>query len=119
MELKKHVDLAEEKIKERNINTVEDLNIGDLALFLEVTMPMEIHPDYSWHQYPNLNHLYSVCKKIECFDKVHKPFLDWCRMIRQHQEINAQMTLGRWMFDIFVGGKMIMKMIYLKVFGYI
>ena len=86
VELNKNMDIAEEMVGHRNIESVEDLNIGDLATFMEVSMPMECHPDYNWSQYPNLSHLYNICKKVPNFDKVHQPFIEFAGNYRHHRD---------------------------------
>ena len=104
-------------MKERKITSVNDLNIGDLATFMEITMPMEIHPDYSWDQYPNLNHLYAICSQIEGFDKIHEPFLKFCKKICHHRQIGTTPTLVGWIKEICVGARMIMRVLYVQLLG--
>ena len=116
-ELRKQVELADEKVKERNIHTIEDLNIGDLATFFEITMPMEVHPEYSWDQYPHLNHLYSVCKQIDGFDKIHEPFLNFCDNIRHHREAGTSASFVELIGQTFVSVKLIFNLISLKLMG--
>ena len=85
-DLRKYMDIAEEMVGKRNIKTVDDLNIGDLATFMEISMPLECHSDYKWSQYPNLKHLYTICKLIPSFNKVHQPFLVFAENYRFHRD---------------------------------
>ena len=64
-EMKKQVALAKELVFERKINTVEHLNIGDLATFMEVSMPMALHTDYRRSQYPNLDNCLQEDRAIQ------------------------------------------------------
>ena len=111
------MDLAEEKVRERNVHLVEDLNIGDLATFFEITIPMEVHPDYSWDQYPHLNHLYSVCKQIEGFNAIHEPFLRFCGNIRHHREAGTSASFPELVGQTWVSVKTIFKLVSLKLMG--
>merc|ERR1711933_100389 len=83
-DLKRCVAEAETILSGRSINKVEDLNIGDIATFMEVSVPMECHPNFSWKDYPNLSNLYNVMKMIPEFSRVHDPYLeftaDFCRV---------------------------------------
>jgi len=101
--LKKEVDTAEEMLREREIKNVEDLNLGDLATFMEVSLVMECHPEYNWNQYPNLLHLYSVCKEVPHFDKVHQPFLEYCENYRHHRDVGTTASWPQLVVQAFTG----------------
>ena len=86
VDLKKNLQVADELVAERKITCMEDLNLGDLTTFMEVSLPIECHEDFSWDQFPNLSHLYEVCKGIPSFDEVHKPFMEFVEMYRFHRD---------------------------------
>ena len=86
LNLRKEVADAEEILSKREIKTVEDLNVGDLATFMELTMPMELHQEFQWSDYPNLENLYRVCSKVPGFSEIHQPFLEFCQMYRTHRD---------------------------------
>ena len=77
---------AEEILRRREIKTVEDLNVGDLATFMELTMPMELLQEFHWSDYPSLENLYRVCSKVPGFSEIHQPFLEFCQMYRTHRD---------------------------------
>ena len=84
--LRKEVADAEEILSKREIKTVEDLNVGDLATFMELTMPMELLQEFHWSDYPSLENLYRVCRKVPGFSEIHQPFLEFCQMYRTHRD---------------------------------
>merc|ERR550532_440928 len=85
LNLRKEVADAEEILSKRDIKAVEDLNVGDLATFMELTMPMELLKEFQWSDFPNLENLYRVCSKVPGFSEIHQPFLDFCQMYRTSQ----------------------------------
>ena len=100
-ELKRQLSAAEKILSKRQIDCIEDLNIGDLSAFMEISVPMECLVGFHWEDYPSLNKLHQVnisnslhiwttlrvrptscqlCCEVPCFYKVHQPFLDFCRL---------------------------------------
>ena len=102
-ELKRQIYAAEKILSKRQIGCIEDLNIGDLSAFMEISVPMECMVGFHWEDYPNLNKLHQVnisqpqtlcmfeqhwerptscqlCCEVPGFYKVHQPFLDFCRL---------------------------------------
>ena len=59
-DLKRQLSAAEEILAKRQIYCVEDLNIGDLSAFMEISVPMECLVGFQWEDYPNLNKLHQV-----------------------------------------------------------
>ena len=59
-DLKKQLSVAENLLSKREINCVDDLNIGDLSAFMEISVPMECLAGFHWADYPYLNKLYQV-----------------------------------------------------------
>eukprot|EP00092_Neocalanus_flemingeri_P006627 GFUD01007150.1.p1 GENE.GFUD01007150.1~~GFUD01007150.1.p1 ORF type:complete len:270 (+),score=71.93 GFUD01007150.1:56-865(+) len=118
LELKKQIAIAEEMVGERKIKTVEDLNIGDLATFMEVSLPMECHEDFSWSQYPNLDNLYDVCKKVRHFQTVHKPFLEFCENYRHHRDAGTTASWASLAWQVLVGARTGFRMAWIKIFGF-
>ena len=59
-DLKRQLSAAENILAKRNISCVEDLNIGDLSAFMEISVPMECLEGFHWVDYPYLNKLYQV-----------------------------------------------------------
>ena len=49
-------------------------------------MPMELHQEFQWSDYPNLENLYRVCSKVPGFSEIHQPFLEFCQMYRTHRD---------------------------------
>eukprot|EP00931_Biecheleriopsis_adriatica_P103874 TRINITY_DN78665_c0_g1_i1.p1 TRINITY_DN78665_c0_g1~~TRINITY_DN78665_c0_g1_i1.p1 ORF type:complete len:288 (-),score=46.57 TRINITY_DN78665_c0_g1_i1:124-987(-) len=92
-DLRMCIEEAETILSGRKIEKVEDLNLGDLATFMEVSLPMECHPNFSWVDYPNLNNLYKVMKMIPEFSTVHEPFLDFTADFRRVRDSNPSYAL--------------------------
>lgn len=101
--LRKQIDTAEEMVGRREIKTVRDLNVGDLAVFMEVSVAMECHPAYHWKHFPNLEHLYSVCRQITHFQKVHQPFLEFCENYRHHRDVGTSASWFQLVCQVFTG----------------
>ena len=59
-ELKRQLSAAEKILSKRQIDCIEDLNIGDLSAFMEISVPMECLVGLHWEDYPNLNKLHQV-----------------------------------------------------------
>ena len=59
-DLKRQLSAAEEILAKRQIHCVEDLNIGDLSAFMEISVPMECLVGFHWEDYPSLNKLHQV-----------------------------------------------------------
>ena len=59
-DLKRQLSAAENILAKRDISCVEDLNIGDLSAFMEISVPMECLEGFHWPDYPYLNKLYQV-----------------------------------------------------------
>jgi len=92
-DLKRQLAVAEEIFEKRKITKVEDLNIGDMGVFLEITVVMECLAGYYWSNYPALENLLKVSKQIPEFMEIHQPFLDFCREYRHHRDANTTASL--------------------------
>ena len=106
---------TKEIVVQRNMKTVEDLNIGDLATFMEVYLPMECHADFSWNQYLNLNNFYGVCKKVNHYETVHKPFLEFCENYRHHRDAGTTASWGSFVWQVIVGIRTPFRMGWIKI----
>lgn len=71
--LKRIVDEAESILAKRKISSIEDLNVGDIATMMEITVVMLL-PDYDWQNYPYLKNLHSVMNQTPEFKLVQGPF---------------------------------------------
>jgi len=116
-DLRKYMNIAEEMVGKRNIKTVKDLNIGDLATFMEISMPLECHIDYKWSDYPNLSHLYEICKKIPNFDKVHQPFLEFAEKYRFHRDRGTSATWFELAMQVLTAVNIGLRMARVQLFG--
>jgi len=95
LDLKKQVDAAEEILKKRKISSVEDLNLGDVAAFMEISVVMECAVGYFWSDYPYLEKLYQLLREVPGFmEVVHQPFLDFCREYRHHRDVGTTAGWG-------------------------
>ena len=74
---------AEKMLSERAINEVADLNLGDLAVFLESSLPFSVHPDIHYDNYPALKNLYKVIQNIPEFEPIDREFCDYTKRVRE------------------------------------
>merc|ERR1711971_121264 len=79
---------AEEILSKRKIDCVNDLNLGDLALFLEVTLPFFILDDV-----PAIRNLYEVIKRIPEFSEIDEGFKKFIEPVLR-QNPSSQSTMG-------------------------
>jgi len=117
VDLKKNLQVADEMVAERKITCMEDLNLGDLTTFMEVSLPIECHEDFSWDQFPNLSHLYEMCKKIPSFDEVHKPFMEFVEMYRFHRDRDTRASWYDIVTQALTTVGMAVRIIKLNLFG--
>jgi len=115
--LKKEVAVAEDMLSNRELRTVEDLNLGDLATFMELTMPMELHKEFQWSDYPNLENLYRVVSKVPGFSEIHQPFLEFCQMYRTHRDTGTSASWGTILAQSVTSVCLILRVIRIKMFG--
>jgi len=116
-ELKKNLLAADELVAARKITCIEDLNLGDLATFMEVSLPIECYHEFSWSQYPHLSHLYEVCKGIPAFDEVHTPFMEFVEMYRFHRDMGTTATWSDIVAQALTAVSMAIRIIKLNLFG--
>lgn len=92
--LRAHIVEAERIVGENNKQRVEDLDLGDLATFQEVSMAMECHPGYEWSDFPNLNKLFGLMRKLEEHDAVYGGFLSFIHPILQDRAQRRRTSCG-------------------------
>lgn len=100
-DLKKQLATAEEILAERNIAAVEDLNVGDLSALMEISVPMECMPQFTWTNYPNINKLYGLCKQVPGFAEINQPFLEFCEKYRYHRDAGTTASWGTIITQVF------------------
>jgi len=100
-DLKRQLSTAEIILAKRKISCVEDLNIGDLSAFMEISVPMECLEGFHWADYPNLNKLNQLCNEVPGFERVHQPFLDFCREYRHHRDANTKPSWSTAVVQVF------------------
>lgn len=108
--LKEHLDEADKILGKRSIESVADLNLGDLTTLQEVCMVFEcfegttneIIPASSttsslWKEYPHLANLYEVFRRdVPEFTRVHAPFLAFCEQYRKVRGLKeTPLTIAR------------------------
>ena len=77
---------GERLLSERTIKDVEDLNLGDLAAYFEVSLPFAHHPDVEIDQYPNFKNLYQVLLKLPEFQEIDEAFRKFNSHIEELRE---------------------------------
>ena len=76
-EMKTNLSDAEKILSQRQIQKVQDLNLGDLAIFFETTLPFFVHPDINYEDYPALGNLYKVIQQIPEFLEIDEKFREF------------------------------------------
>jgi len=84
---------AEEILSKRKIDYVNDLNLGDLALFLEVTLPFFILEDVNFDDFPAIRNLYEVIKQIPEFSEIDEGFKEFVEPVLR-PNLLSQSTMG-------------------------
>lgn len=106
--VKKQIDEAEKIIEQRNLKQVTDLDFGDVTTYEEVLMVMEIHPKFTWSDYPSLSNLHNLMKMVPEYDVVHKPFNEF---IEQWRILEKETTRPNVLLDIWLAVKTLAKAI--------
>jgi glutathione S-transferase len=114
--LKFHVAEAEAILAKRSIGSVQDLNIGDVATILEVTLPMECHPAFSWDAYPALKRVYGMLRTVPEFEAIDEPFLKFARDFRQVRDSQFRYGLLGWTRQVLVGARTVFRLAYGKFY---
>jgi len=84
-EMEQNLSEAEEILSKREINQVSDLNLGDLATFLETSLPFFILPNVKYEDYPALANLYKTMKHIPEFEEIDQKFGEFIKRIHDLQ----------------------------------
>ena len=61
------------------------LNLGDLATFLETSLPFFVLPNVKYEDYPALANLYKTMKHIPEFEEIDQKFGDFIKRIHDLQ----------------------------------
>ena len=61
------------------------LNLGDLATFLETSLPFFILPNVKYEDYPALSNLYKTMKHIPEFEEIDQKFGEFTKKIHDLQ----------------------------------
>jgi len=77
---------GEKMLSERTINEVENLNLGDLAAYFEVSVPFAHHPEVDLDHYQNFKNLYQVLLKLPEFREINDAFKKFNAHIRELRE---------------------------------
>jgi len=77
---------GEKRLSERTIKEVEDLNLGDLAAFMEVSLPFVYHPDAQIDDYPNWKNLYQVLLKLPEFREIDEAYTTFNAHVEELRE---------------------------------
>ena len=80
-EMMNNLSDANEILSKRKINQVSDLNLGDLATFLETSLPFFILADINYEDYPALSNLYKIMQEIPEFEEIDQEFKQFTEQI--------------------------------------
>ena len=106
-EMKTNLSDAEEILSKREMNHVDDLNLGDLATFLETSLPFFILPDINYEDYPALNKLYKIMQQIPEFEEIDEKFKEFTeRIIDLNNSSSASPTIFTTMGEIWTSMKL-------------
>ena len=84
---------AESMLSDRTIKEVTDLNLGDLAVFLESSLAFFVHPDIHYDNYPALKNLYTVIQKIPEFEEIDREFCEFTERVRDMRDHGPSPTV--------------------------
>ena len=104
--MKTNLSDAEEILSKRSIQKVEDLNLGDLAIFFETTLPFYILPDINYDDYPAFKNLYKVMQKIPEFQEIDEKFGEFIKRIDECRE-NLSPSFFTYFSEIWASVKLI------------
>ena len=76
-EMKTNLSDAEEILSHRKIQKVQDLNLGDLAIFFETTLPFFVLPEINYEDYPAFYNLYKIIQQIPEFQEIDEKFREF------------------------------------------
>lgn len=102
---------AEKMLSKRSITEVEDLNLGDLAVFFESSLAFFVLPEIKYNNYPAFENLYHVIQKIPEFDEIDREFDAFTKRVRAFREIGSYPTLFTYVKEIWTSIKL---MAYVK-----
>ena len=109
-ELTRHLAEAEAIVGRHGKTQVSELDLGDVATFMEVTLAMECHPSFRWSDYPHLSRLHALMQQVPEFDSVHAPFLDFLAPFKQAQASGRGTTLAEFVAEARTGIRTVIKL---------
>jgi len=98
---------GEKLLSERTIKEVEDLNLGDLAAYFEVSLPFAHHPDAQIDDYPNFKNLYLVLQKLPEFQEIDEAFRKFNSRIEELRENAPSPTVASYFKETWLTMKFI------------
>ena len=75
--MKACLEEADKMLLDRSLAAVKDLNYGDVSVFMESSLAFEVLDEIRYEDYPGFANLYEQLKKVDAFNKVHEPFLNF------------------------------------------
>lgn len=105
--MKTCISEAEKTLSERNIKEVEDLNLGDLAVFFESSLAFFLLPDINYVDYPALRNLYKVMQKIPEFEEIDREFSAFTQQVKDFRDSGIRPTIFAYISEIWSTIKLI------------
>ena len=84
-EMKTNLSDAEEILSHRKIQKVQDLNLGDLAIFFETTLPFFVLPDINYEDYPAFYNLHKIMQQIPEFQEIDEKFREFLLPLEKNE----------------------------------
>ena len=84
-EMKTNLSDAEEILSHRKIQNVQDLNLGDLAIFFETTLPFFVLPEINYEDYPAFDNLYKIIQQIPEFQEIDEKFREFLLPLEKNE----------------------------------
>ena len=106
-DMKSCLSEAEEMLSKRNIKEVEDLNLGDLAVFFESTLAFFLLSDIQYDNYPAFKNLYHVIQKIPEFKQIDQEFTAFVDRVHEFRKLDPKPTLFSYVNEIWTTIKFI------------
>ena len=106
-EMKDAISEAETILSQRKIREIEDLNLGDLAVFLESTLAFSLLPEIRYADYPAFENLYKVILKIPEYKHIEEEFINFIQRVHHLRLVGSAPTLFTYVAEIWTSIKFI------------
>ena len=98
---------AEQFLSKRQIQEVDDLNLGDLAVFFESSLSFFLLSEIQFDDYPAFKNLYHVIQKIQEFEQIEQEYIAFTNRVHEFRKIDPTPTLFTYISEIWASFKLV------------